>query len=125
MSATLIKKDVSRILSDVPKENAFYFYTAEGVDTKIFAVSLEDFAKKLKDIDESSILFHYPRNDFQAWIRFTLKDSELADEMCFIQHGIPVEKLRQELLKMVQKRISEIKEKLPSSQCNPGGLCLS
>ena len=125
MSATISKKDVSRILSDVPKENAFYFYITEGVDTKIFAISLEDFAKKLKDIDESSILFHYPRNDFQNWIRFTLKDSKLADEMCFIQRDISGEKLRQELLKMVQKRISEIKEEFPSSQCNPGGLCLS
>ena len=125
MSATLIEKDGSRILSDVPKENAFYFYTTEGVDTKIFAISLEDFAKKLKEINESSILFHYPRNDFQNWIRFTLKDSKLADEMCFIQQGISGEKLRQELLKMVQKRINEIKEKFPSSQCNPDGLCLS
>jgi len=125
MSATIIKKDVPRILSNVPKENAFYFYTSEGVDTKIFAISLEDFAKKLKNIDESSILFHYPRNDFQAWIRFTLKDSKLADEMCFIQRDISGEKLRQELLKMVQRRISEIKEEFPSSQCNPGGLCLS
>jgi hypothetical protein len=125
MSSTLVKKDLSRILSDVPKENAFYFYTTEGVYTKIFAISLEDFAKKLKDIDESSILFHYLRNDFQAWIRFTLRDSELADEMCFIQPGISGEKLRQELLKMVQNRINEIKEKFPSSQCNPDGLCLS
>ena len=49
MSATLNKKDVSRILSDVPKENAFNFYTTEGGDTKIFAISLEDFAKKLKN----------------------------------------------------------------------------
>jgi hypothetical protein len=125
MSAIISKKDVSRILSDVPKENAFYFYITEGVDTKIFAISLEDFANKLKDIDESSILFHYPRNDFQAWIRFTLKDSKLADEMCFIQRDISGEELRQELIKMVQKRINEIKEEFPSSQCNPGGLCLS
>jgi hypothetical protein len=125
MSATISKKDLSRILSDVPKENAFYFYITEGVETKISAISLEDFANKLKDIDESSILFHYPRNDFQAWIRFTLKDNKLADEMCFIQRDISGEKLRQELVKMVQKRISEIKEEFPSSQCNPGGLCLS
>ncbi len=125
MSTTLTKQDASRILSDVPQENAFYFYTAEGVYTKIFAISLEDFAKKLEGIDESSIWYHYPRNDFQAWIRDIVKDSELANEMCFIQRGISGEKLRSELLKIVQTRITELKEKFPSSQCNPDGLCLS
>ena len=95
----------------------------------ISAISLEDFADKLKGIDESSILFHYPRGDFQAWIRDTVGDSELADKMCFIQRGISGEQLRQELLKMVQTRISALKtqkqEVFPVEQCNNEGLCLS
>jgi hypothetical protein len=113
----------------VPQENAFYFCTAEGVYTKISAISLEDFVEKLDDIEESSILFHYPRGDFQAWIRDTVGDRELADKMCFIPQGISGDKLKQELLKMVQMRISELKalkqDVFPSSQCNKDGLCLS
>jgi len=100
-----------------------------GGYTKISAISLEDFADKLGGIDGSCILFHYPRGDFQAWIRDSVGDRELADKMCFIQRDISGEKLRQELLKMVQTRISELKalkpEVFPSSECNKDGLCLS
>ena len=100
-----------------------------GGYTKISAISLEDFADKLGGIDGSCILFHYPRGDFQTWIRDTVGDRELADKMCFIQRDISGEKLRQELLKMVQTRISELKalkpEVFPSSECNKDGLCLS
>jgi len=125
MNETLPQQDGSKILSTVPRRRPFYFYTAEGVYTKISANSLQDFADKLDGIDESSILFHYPRGDFQAWIKDTLKDSELADRMCSIQRGISGKKLRYQLLSLVQTRINELKEKFPSSQCNPEGLCLS
>jgi hypothetical protein len=83
----------------------------------------------LDGVDASSILFHYPRGDFQAWIRDTVGDRVLADKMCFIQQGISGEKLRQELLKMVQTRISELKgpkqEVSASNQCSQDGLTLS
>ena len=129
MSKNLTNQDASNILSNVPKEKAFFFCTAEGVYTKISAISLQDFAAKLDGIDDSSILFHYPRGDFQAWIRDTVGDRELADKMCFIQRGISGEQLRQELLKIVQTRISELKapkpEAFPSEQCNKDGLCLT
>ncbi|MGA3111157.1 MAG: DUF5752 family protein [Candidatus Bathyarchaeia archaeon] len=129
MSKTISKADASKILSNVPQEKAFDFCTAEGVYTKISAISLEDFAGKLGGIDGSSILFHYPRGDFQAWIRDSVGDRELADKMCFIQRGISGEKLRQELLKILQTRIGELKalkpEVFPPSECNKDGLCLS
>jgi hypothetical protein len=125
MNKTLTQQGGSKILSTVPPENAFYFCTAEGVYTKISANSLQDFADKLDGIDESSILFHYPRGDFQAWVKDTLEDNELADRMRSIQRGISGEKLRQQLLSLVRTRINELKEKFPSSQCNSEGLCLS
>jgi hypothetical protein len=129
MSKIRVKPDPSKILSDVPKENAFRFCTAEGGCTQMSAISLEDFADKLDGIDAMYILFHYPRGDFQTWIRDSVGDRELADKMCFIQQGISGEKLRQELLKMVKTRISELKalkkEVFPTSQCNKEGLCLS
>lgn len=125
MNKTLTKQGGSKILSTVPPENAFYFCTAEGVYTNISANSLQDFAEKLEGIDESSILFHYPRGDFQAWIKDTLKDTELANKMCFIQQGISGQVLRNQLLEMVKTRIKELNEEFPSSICNSEGLCLS
>ena len=129
MSKTLTNQDASNILSNVPSEKAFFFFTAEGFYTKVSAISLEDFAAKLGSIDAGSILFHYPRGDFQAWIRDIVKDNVLASRMCFIERGISGEMLRQELLKMVQTRISELKgtkqEVFPPSLCNKDGLCLS
>jgi hypothetical protein len=129
MSKALTNQDASNILSNVPKEKAFLFCTAEGVYTKVSAISLQDFAAKLDGIEVSSILFHYPRGDFQAWIRDTLKDNVLAGRLCFIEREISGEQLRQELLKMVQARISELKdvkqEVFPPSLCNKDGLCLS
>ena len=129
MSKTLTNQDASNILSNVPSEKAFFFFTAEGVYTKVSAISLEDFAAKLGSIDAGSILFHYPRGDFQAWIRDIVKDNVLASRMCFIERGISGEMLRQELLKMVQARITELNsvkhEVFPPSLCNKDGLCLS
>jgi hypothetical protein len=129
MSKILSKPDASKILSNVPQENVFRFCTADGVYTKISAFSLEDFAHKLAGINEKSILFHYPRGDFQAWIRDSLGDRELADKMCFIKRDISGEALRQELLNMVQTRIGELKvlkpEVFPPSECNKNGLCLT
>jgi hypothetical protein len=129
MSKVHLKPDASKILSDVPKENSFRFCTADEGCTQISAISLEDFANKLEEIDTAYILFHYPRGDFQAWIKDCIGDRDLADKMCFIQRGISGENLRQELLKMVKTRISDLKalkkDVFPSSQCNKDGLCLS
>jgi len=125
MDETLTQRGGSKILSTVPPENAFYFCTAEGAYTNISANSLQDFAEKLSELDEKSILFHYPRGDFQAWIRDTLGDKELANKLCFIQQGISGRLLRNQLLEMVKTRIEELKEKFPSTICNPEGLCLT
>jgi hypothetical protein len=125
MSDALSKEEINSILSKVPVENGFLFQTDVGRSTNVTATSLEDLAEKLTQIDVASIDFHYPRGDFQAWIRDTLKDPALADRMCFVQRGISGEKLRHQLLTMVNQRIKELKEKFPSIQCNSDGLCLS
>lgn len=93
----------------MPFEAGFHFTTERGGYTGLTAVSLPKFALKLETIDVDSILFHYPRGDFQKWIQNTLGDEELANRIYFIQSNLPGEKLREHLLNMVQKRISELK----------------
>jgi hypothetical protein len=107
------KADASKILMAISFEKGFHFNNDKGTYTGITATSLADFASKLETIDENSILFHYSRGDFQKWIQDVLGDEELANRLCFIQRGMSGAKLRSELLKMVQKRITELKTQLP------------
>jgi hypothetical protein len=113
MQQEISKLDASKILKPVSFDIGFHFTTEKGVYTGITATSLPDFAAKLETIDENSILFHYPRGDFQKWIQGTLGDKELANRMCFIQPNISGEKLRSQLVRIVQKRITELKTQLP------------
>jgi Family of unknown function (DUF5752) len=100
--------DTSRVLRTVPFENSFQFCTNVGVYTTVAAASLMDFAAKLDVVDVVSVEFHYPRGDFQFWITKTLGDEELGNRMCLIKKGLHWEQLREELLKLVNERISEL-----------------
>jgi hypothetical protein len=65
MSRILSKEEINSILSNVPVEKGFHFQLAEGRGTNVTAVSLEDFAEKLIQVDAAAVDFHYPRGDFQ------------------------------------------------------------
>src|SRR5450759_4316198 len=91
MSQSISKVDAQKILRTVSFEKGFHFTSEKGVYTGITAISLSDFAAKLETIDENSVLFHYPRGDFQKWIQETLGDEELANRMCFTQPNIAPE----------------------------------
>ena len=108
MSKTLAKSP-AKILAVVDQNRGFHFCFADQVYSMVTATSLSDFVEKLGGIDDRAILFHYPRGDFQAWIREVLGDNELANRMCFIEPNLSGEKLRTELQKIVQTRIKELK----------------
>jgi hypothetical protein len=97
------------ILRIVPFEYGFHFTTDKGVYSGLTANSLEDFAEKLRDVDVDSVTFHYYRGDFQRWIDNTLGDTDFANKLCFIDPKISGEQLRKELLKMLDRRIHELK----------------
>lgn len=112
MGQNLSKVETPDILRTVSFEQGFHFTTGKGY-TGITATSLSDFLGKLETVDVESVLFHYPRGDFQKWIQDTLGDKELANRMCFTQSDRSAEKLRNQLLQIVQKRLSELqKQKL-------------
>ncbi len=113
MQQEISKEDASKILKPVSFDSGFHFTAANGVYTGITATSLPDFAAKLETIDEQSLLFHYPRGDFQKWVQDTLGDEELTERLCFIQPNISGEKLRRQLVKIVQKHITQLKTQLP------------
>lgn len=103
------EKDAATILRVVLPEQSFNFMTEAGVYMGLSANSLEDFRSKLETIDVNSVAYHYYRGDFQRWIESTLGDRDFANKLCFISTEIAPEQLRGELLKLLDKRITDLK----------------
>jgi hypothetical protein len=99
----------ARILSHVPTDKAFHFYTGIHQYTHIIAHSLAEFGEKLQKIDVKSVEFHVPRKDFEHWVQ-GLGDVELAKRLSLIRgmhlHG---EDLRTKLYEAVKHRSEELK----------------
>jgi hypothetical protein len=106
----VLRVGASEFLRTVSFENGFHFCTDGGVYTNVTATSLMDFADKLRDVDVESIVFHYPRGDFQFWVTKTLGDEELGDRMCFVNRNQHGEQLRQEISRIVTERINELND---------------
>ena len=105
--------EIVEILRSVPYEKGFHFYTAPGNFSGETATSLDDFEKKLQVVDANSVNFHLQRGDFQKWIEDTLRDAELAKRVNLVKLTLPVEDLREELLAILQTRITELRRELP------------
>ena len=110
MYKKISKTDATKILRTVSFDEGFHFTTADGVYTGVTANSLLDFVAKLETVGENPILFHYPRGDFQKWIETTLGDKELAEKMCFVKGGHSGKDVREQLVWIIKKRITELKE---------------
>ena len=109
---------IIKILSAVPHDKGFNFFTGLDRNTCETATSLETFAQELESINADSIKFHFQRKDFQNWIKTTVGDDVLVERINHINVQLPVEELRNELVQTVQNRISYLKllygESIPS-----------
>jgi hypothetical protein len=105
---TISTEAAQKIISPVTYERGFHFFMPDGHYTGETAMSLCTFLRDLGHIDVQSIRFHFERDDFQKWLRATIGDEELAQRIDNLDKKIPEEKLRQQLIDMVQKRISEL-----------------
>jgi len=104
------KKLALSILSSVPFEKAFHFYTGINQYLGVYANSLNDFCDKIQKIDLKSIEFHLPRKDFEQWLR-GLGDLELVKKMELIRGmGLSGENLRKKVYETVKFRCEELAE---------------
>ena len=62
-------------------QEAFYFHTSIGNYTGHKAHSLKEFEQELLKVDLKSLEFHLPREDFEKWMRFSLKEEALAKKV--------------------------------------------
>ena len=99
---------IRKILSTVPRDKGFNFFFGLDWNTGEMANNLETFGQKIEVINTASVMFHFQRNDFQNWIKTTVGDDVLVERINRISRQLPVEDLRNELVKIVQTRISQL-----------------
>ena len=100
----------ARILRTLSRENAFYFFTSVGNYTGQSAMSLEEFANKIREVKIASLEFHLYRGDFEKWTDEVLEDNELTEKISDLKNLEPVRgALRDQLHIIVSKRLEELK----------------
>jgi len=101
---------VARILRKLSRENAFYFFTSIGNYIGENAASLEEFVKKVGEVNAKSLEFHFYRGDFEKWVAEVLEDGELAEEIRRLKNLKPIgDALRGQLYHVVSKRFEKLK----------------
>lgn len=103
---TIVQPATIKPLRTVPFESGFHFYLTLGNYTGITATNLSEFASKLQTIPAESISFHFQRQDFQKWTKYTLEDNALTERISKIKADQPAEDLRKELLATVGARFA-------------------
>ncbi len=100
----------ARILRKLSRENAFYFFTSIGNYTGENAASLEEFVKKIGEVNVKSLEFHFHRGDFEKWVSEVLEDEELPQEIEDLKKMKPTgNSLRDQLQHIVSKRFEKLK----------------
>ena len=95
-------KAILKAITPVPKDSAFHFYTGFGQPTGFSAESLKDFYEIIKRVAAESLDFHLYRGDFENWIKHSLTDAVLADELANLKvEMLKGEELRQRILKAI------------------------
>jgi predicted heme/steroid binding protein len=105
---TVDKTAAQKILSSVSYEKGFFFFTEIGKKTGATALNLSGFYEGLRVVEPQSVRFHFQRKDFQNWIKDVLGDPELAQRIDMIKMELTDRDLRNELLKTVLTRFTEL-----------------
>ena len=106
-------KDLAqKILSEVPQYDAFYFFEGINKYSGVSARSLIVFSNRLTSIDKKSLDFHFKRGDFENWIRSTIGDSYLANEIAKIDESLEEEQVLTQVCKKINERLKELKQLL-------------
>ena len=76
---------------------------------------MEEFVKKVKEVNVKSLEFHLYRGDFEKWVAETLEDEELAEKVRSLKSLNPTgSSLRDQLYLIVSKRYEKLKGEFSS-----------
>lgn len=83
----------------------FVFSAGDGIFLET-AWSLADFCHILETVDPQAIRFHMERGDFENWVRHSLRDEKLAEDIARLDpKSLKPQELRKRLLKKCRKRV--------------------
>lgn len=100
----------ARTLRTLSRENAFYFFTSVGNYTGHRAMSMEEFANKIRKVQTNSLEFHLYRGDFEKWADEVLEDNILTERIGAVKLLKPIgNAIRDQLDFTVTKRLEELK----------------
>jgi len=103
-----------KILRTVVYDKAFVFYEGIGKPAGEFAISLSDLNEKINTISSQSLAFHLKRGDFENWIRETLGDGELSQQIGKLKTKKTLWKndasIRTKLHATIRNRITELQD---------------
>jgi hypothetical protein len=116
-SSEIISKDAAqKILAEVPQYKAFYFFKDIDKYCGTYAKSLVVFSNILPKVGKESLNFHLKRKDFENWIRTTIGDTFLADEINKIDEYINEDELVEKVYRLIESRLIELKKLLASEE---------
>lgn len=93
----------------------FLFQTGTGSEnfTGVMSWSLKGFLEALKKADLAAIEFHDRRDDFELWVKHSLRDGALSRALGNIrQKKLKGEALRTELVEIVEQRFKELNKQV-------------
>ncbi|MFQ6135647.1 MAG: glycoside hydrolase family 57 protein [Candidatus Hydrothermarchaeales archaeon] len=107
------EKTSALLLRVLPPERAMHYHE-DGDYIGISAHSLGEFKETIPLVSPKAIKFHLMSDHFENWIRFTIGDGKLADEVRGLKEGSfgPTEAQRL-LWDLVKKRYDELSNALP------------
>jgi alpha-amylase len=96
----------ARLLRILPPGEAFHFQE-DGRYIRLSAHSLQEFREALSLATHGSLAFHSARGDFEGWVRTSVGDAALADDLASLDgNGGPT--LRQTLLDLLDRRLQHL-----------------
>jgi hypothetical protein len=91
---------------ELPPEQSFYFRGAQG-QLNLRAANLRRFVELVEGVDGETWAHHLARREYSLWIRSTIKDKELADEVAGLEaSALDRERIRRDVVAAIRRRYS-------------------
>jgi hydroxymethylpyrimidine pyrophosphatase-like HAD family hydrolase len=91
---------------ELPPDRSFFFRGPAGA-LNLRAANLVRFVELAEGVDEATWAHHLEHGDYSSWLRETIKDAELADEIVALERaGLPAAESRRQALDRVRARYS-------------------